>query len=342
MKFLTTILVSGMLFNAPAVLENSNTNNTNDLQENSKSKIVKVTNSKVEHIALDESITISTKNEVNEKIDYIEKEKAISIKTQAEIDKEKLDTEIRALKSDSNNSIDKLTHLSDSDKSKFKDEINKSNDLNSIKEISKNASKKDKSIVELNEYKEKTFDNINKLDYLSTSEKEDFMNEANSSSSKVDVDNVFKEATNKNSSNLENKTQTVRNTSTVSNQVQNKSNSYSTSIEAPNSKAQAIVDAAYAQLGVNQDCTMLVTNSLKAVGIYHHGWPVSYTSLGREVSSSEAKPGDIIYYENGGMGVAHVAVYIGNGQAIHGGWNGNTTTTFSAFVGSGIHFIRVA
>ena len=38
---------------------------------------------------------------------------------------------------------------------------------------------------------------------------------------------------------------------------------------------------------------------------------------------------------------AHIAVYAGNGQAIHGGWNGNQTVVNSVNVGSGPVFIRV-
>jgi cell wall-associated NlpC family hydrolase len=86
---------------------------------------------------------------------------------------------------------------------------------------------------------------------------------------------------------------------------------------------------------------MLVTNSLAAVGIHFHGWPADYLSLGRVVPASEAQPGDLAYYVNGGMGLAHIAVYVGNGQAVHGGWNGNTTALFSVNVGSGPVFIRV-
>jgi hypothetical protein len=103
----------------------------------------------------------------------------------------------------------------------------------------------------------------------------------------------------------------------------------------------SIAAAAYAQLGVAQDCTRLATNSLAAVGINYHGWPAGYLSLGRTVSAAEAKPGDLAYYENGGMGLAHIAVYVGNGQALHGGWNGGTTALFSVNVGSGPVFIRV-
>ena len=110
---------------------------------------------------------------------------------------------------------------------------------------------------------------------------------------------------------------------------------------AASSKGQAILSAAYAQLGVNQDCTMLVTNSLAAVGINYHGWPAGYLSLGQTVSAAEAQPGDLIYYADGGAGVAHIAVYAGNGQAVHGGYNGNQTVVFSANVGSGPVFIRV-
>lgn len=78
-----------------------------------------------------------------------------------------------------------------------------------------------------------------------------------------------------------------------------------------------IAQAAQAQVGVSQDCTMLVTNSLKAVGIDFHGWPEEYLSLGDRTNNPV--PGDICVYQG------HVSVYIGNGQAVHGGWNGNQT-----------------
>jgi cell wall-associated NlpC family hydrolase len=110
---------------------------------------------------------------------------------------------------------------------------------------------------------------------------------------------------------------------------------------AASGQGAAIAAAAYAQLGVSQDCTALATNALAAVGIHYHGWPAGYLSLGRTVSAAEAKPGDLAYYQNGGMGLAHIAVYVGNGQAVHGGWNGGTTALFSVNVGSGPVFIRV-
>lgn len=111
---------------------------------------------------------------------------------------------------------------------------------------------------------------------------------------------------------------------------------------ANSDRASAIVAAAYAQLGQIQDCTMLVTRSLAAVGINFHGWPADYYSLGAPVSADAALPGDLIFYANGGYGgVAHIAIYIGDGKAIHGGWNGNQTVIFSSNVGSGPAFIRL-
>jgi cell wall-associated NlpC family hydrolase len=102
-----------------------------------------------------------------------------------------------------------------------------------------------------------------------------------------------------------------------------------------------IAAAAYAQLGVAQDCTALATNALAAAGIHYHGWPAGYLSLGRTVSAAEARPGDLAYYQNGGVGMAHIAVYVGNGMAVHGGWNGGTTALYSVNIGSGPVFIRV-
>ena len=58
------------------------------------------------------------------------------------------------------------------------------------------------------------------------------------------------------------------------------------------------------------------------MSIYNHfGISISRTSSaqannGTTISSSQAKPGDLVFYSNGG-GINHVAMYIGNGQVIH-------------------------
>lgn len=109
----------------------------------------------------------------------------------------------------------------------------------------------------------------------------------------------------------------------------------------PAAKGAVIAAAAISQIGQWQDCTRLATRSLAAVGINYHGWPAGYLALGPRVSAAAAQPGDLIYYANGGTGVAHIAVYIGGGMAVHGGWNGNQTVRYSANVGSGPVFIRI-
>ena len=49
--------------------------------------------------------------------------------------------------------------------------------------------------------------------------------------------------------------------------------------------------------------------------------PANIFKYGTEIDISAVQPGDVIYYNNGGSsaGVDHVAIYIGNGQAVHGG-----------------------
>lgn len=98
-------------------------------------------------------------------------------------------------------------------------------------------------------------------------------------------------------------------------------------------KAAQIAAAARAQVGRAQDCTMLVTNALAAVGINFHDWPIGYHSLGYTISAADAVPGDLVYYGQNGSRVPHIAVYIGGGMAVHGGWNGNQTVVFSTTVG---------
>jgi len=101
----------------------------------------------------------------------------------------------------------------------------------------------------------------------------------------------------------------------------------------------AMLNSAYAQLGAAQDCTVLVEQALRAAG---HSVgdlaPAQLAAYGTPVSTPQ--PGDMIYYADGGMGLAHIAIYIGDGQAIHSGWNGNQTVIQSANVGSGAVYYR--
>lgn len=83
-----------------------------------------------------------------------------------------------------------------------------------------------------------------------------------------------------------------------------------------------LLGAAMAQLGAYGDCTMLVENSLRALGysVPDLG-PMGFASYGAQVSPSEAQPGDIM------MRGGHVAIYAGGGMAVQGGFNGSVVYT---------------
>ena len=52
--------------------------------------------------------------------------------------------------------------------------------------------------------------------------------------------------------------------------------------------------------------------------------------VGMTVDEDTIRPGDLIFYVGRYPGViGHVAIYIGNGQAVHGGWNGCQTVVSS-------------
>lgn len=104
---------------------------------------------------------------------------------------------------------------------------------------------------------------------------------------------------------------------------------------------QVILAAARAQLGAIQDCTVLGEVALRAAGIPGVGDESPESLMAHATPVSNPQPGDFIYYADGGMGFSHNAVYIGNGQAIHSGWNGNQTVIESVDVGSGPVYYRV-
>ncbi|GAA1421206.1 hypothetical protein GCM10009640_11790 [Agrococcus citreus] len=93
-----------------------------------------------------------------------------------------------------------------------------------------------------------------------------------------------------------------------------------------------IANAALAQVGVSQDCVQLVRRSIAAAGLPYSGMG-SLFNLGPTIPMSAASPGDVIYYANGGTGSAHVAIYIGGGRAVHGGWSGYNTVVAGVNIG---------
>ena len=54
-----------------------------------------------------------------------------------------------------------------------------------------------------------------------------------------------------------------------------------------------------------------------ALGISLSRTSRSQASGGREVSLEEVQPGDLVFYNGGGKGIDHVAMYIGGGQVVH-------------------------
>lgn len=112
--------------------------------------------------------------------------------------------------------------------------------------------------------------------------------------------------------------------------------------EIPSSSTNAaILESAKSQLGAIQDCTVLGEQALKAAGVSGVGdeSPASLMAFGTQVSNPQ--PGDFVYYEDGGAGVPHNAIYIGDGKAIHSGWEGNQTVVESVNIGSGPAFYRI-
>lgn len=105
-------------------------------------------------------------------------------------------------------------------------------------------------------------------------------------------------------------------------------------VAVSNGKGAVIAQAARNQVGVWQDCTALASNSLAAAGMnVPRRWPWEYANLGMNVGPANAQAGDLLLYSAQNGNPAHIAVALGGGRAIHGGWNGNQTVEWSTAVG---------
>ena len=65
------------------------------------------------------------------------------------------------------------------------------------------------------------------------------------------------------------------------------------------------------------DCSGFVLRIYETVGIYLPHYSGSQAKYGTSISASEAKPGDLFFYDDGTGVINHVAIYIGNGQIVH-------------------------
>jgi hypothetical protein len=90
---------------------------------------------------------------------------------------------------------------------------------------------------------------------------------------------------------------------------------------------ELLAAAALAQIGIIQDCTDLVQNSLAALGLtvrrdsggFDYGTH-GFIEFGYQVDASQAQAGDIAIIEG------HVWIVLDNsGNGVHGGWGGNQT-----------------
>lgn len=143
-------------------------------------------------------------------------------------------------------------------------------------------------------------------------------------------------------------------TPTTNNNNSSGNNNYDTS--------NPIVAKALSLVGSTMDCTQLVELSLNAAGknlwrtcdcshpIFKEPdiaksaaavcadsstgpqqvWGINVVKyFGTPVGSPS--PGDILFYESNGLGGKHIAVYIGGGQAVHGGWTNNKVAISSMY-----------
>ena len=127
-------------------------------------------------------------------------------------------------------------------------------------------------------------------------------------------------------------------------------------VETPAPEVQAPVDQ-YADLNVRiaeaaktlvgvtdgQWCTEVVQQALALAGVSDAAqlWPDQYVGQYGYYTDTP-KAGNLIYYNNGGRGTDHIAIYIGNGLAVHGNYNGRTVIETAYVPGAGTpQFIQV-
>ncbi|MEE9725157.1 NlpC/P60 family protein [Listeria seeligeri] len=155
---------------------------------------------------------------------------------------------------------------------------------------------------------------------------------------------ALREATSANVGKEEKAATTSNTTATASNESNSSSSSKKTSSnndsssnETPSTPApsgsgySAMISAAQAQLGKPYslgasgpsafDCSGFTSYAFRAAGISLPRTSGGQYAAASKVSASQAKPGDLVFFNYGG-GIAHVGIYVGGGQMINAQNNG--------------------
>jgi peptidoglycan DL-endopeptidase CwlO len=107
------------------------------------------------------------------------------------------------------------------------------------------------------------------------------------------------------------------------------------SVAPASGRGAALVGSAYSQIGQIQDCTAMVERALASIGIVSGDLaPAQFFQFGTVVSVPQ--PGDIL------ISSGHVGIYVGNGQMISGGFNGNQTVLHPVSYVGAYSAVRVA
>lgn len=88
------------------------------------------------------------------------------------------------------------------------------------------------------------------------------------------------------------------------------------------------------------DCSGFVLSVYANYGVYLPHSSRAQAGCGTSISASEAQPGDLFFYSNGG-GINHVAIYIGNGQIVHASSPTTGIKISNAYYRSPVKVVRV-
>ncbi|MBC1474679.1 peptidase P60 [Listeria grandensis] len=142
--------------------------------------------------------------------------------------------------------------------------------------------------------------------------------------------------------------------SSKSESTENTSSSSNNNIATPTGSGyDAMISAAYAQLGKpyslgatgpgSFDCSGFTSYSFRAAGISLPRTSGAQYAASTKISSSQAKPGDLVFFSYG-SGIAHVGIYIGGGKMINAQNDGVSIDSLSSsfWAQSLVGFGRVA